>query len=300
MIKEKGKIIFAQEEKENIIYLYTKKEYSSLEIGKIYNVSWRFILNKLIEWDITTRPKYSYTKRRKQNLLNIIEKKQRKGEDWGKGNLGKGLKLNPKLLNYKHWNEEKSLRDIGKELGCSEYPIRKCLLKNGYTIRSISNRSNRARKKLSKYRKNKTVEEIYGKEKAKEVHKRLINNRAKQVFPLKDSSIEVKIRNLLDELKIEYIQHRNMVEIKHSYQCDFYIPKQEGINNVIICEADGCYWHGCEKCMKELNNKQNKQRHKDNKRTSELKGQGFKVLRLWEHEIKNLTLEQFKQKINDL
>src|SRR3990167_11176405 len=40
-----------------------------------------------------------------------------------------------------------------------------------------------------------------------EVREKIRQARAKQVFPIKDSSIEVKIQNFLSELKIDYFAH---------------------------------------------------------------------------------------------
>jgi very-short-patch-repair endonuclease len=229
-------------------------------------------------------------------------------------NKGKRINLDLKEINKRHWNNGESILDISKDLKVSDALIRLRLKENGFKIRKNTEHSNKIKEKISNtlkkrgikpkepykgkvWNKGKTLEEQYGKEESKKVHKRLIKNRANQVFPLKDSSIEIKAREFLDQLKINYIQHKNMNEIRHAYQCDFFIPIQKGINKITIIEVDGCYWHGCQKCMKELNNKQNKQRHKDNKRTYELRGQGYRVIRLWEHEINKMTLEEFKGQI---
>lgn len=101
--------------------------------------------------------------------------------------------------------------------------------------------------------------------------------RAKQVFPIKDTKIEVKIQNFLQQLSIEYFTHKYM-NIDHSYQCDIFIPS---INMVIEC--DGSYWH-----------KYPIGTDIDHIRTSELIQKGFKVLRLWEQEIINMNVNTFK------
>lgn len=106
--------------------------------------------------------------------------------------------------------------------------------------------------------------------------------RKTQKFPLKDTSIEEKIRNFLDLLKIEYFQHK-YININHGYQCDFFIPS---INMVI--EADGNYWH-----------KYPIGREIDHIRTKELLEKGFKVLRLWEFEIRKMDINGFKEKLKD-
>ncbi len=102
--------------------------------------------------------------------------------------------------------------------------------------------------------------------------------RAKQIFPKKDTKIEVKIQMFLKELGYEFFTHQYMKDIKHGYQCDILIP---ALNLVIECDGD--YWHkypiGTEK---------------DHIRTKELLEKGFKVLRLWEKEINEMNINKFK------
>jgi len=82
--------------------------------------------------------------------------------------------------------------------------------------------------------------------------------------------------------KIEFEKHRYMNEIEHSYQCDIFIPT----HNLVI-ECDGDYWHNYPK-GKDV----------DWIRSDELKEEGFKVLRLWEHEIKSMDLNRFNMMFN--
>ena len=103
--------------------------------------------------------------------------------------------------------------------------------------------------------------------------------RAKQICPLKDTSIEVKIQNFLKQLGIEFFTHQYMKEIEHAYQCDILIPSM----NMVI-ECDGDYWH-----------KYPVGNEVDHIRTCELLDKGFKVLRLWEHEIKVMDLNNFRE-----
>lgn len=151
---------------------------------------------------------------------------------------------------------------------------------------------NNIRESLKKYTtsiKGKSIEEIYGIDKAKEIKLR----RSKQVLPLKDTSIEVKIQNFLKELKIEFFTHQYM-HIEHGYQCDIIIPYMK-----IVIECDGDYWHGNLDIFSEekLNERILKQRELDKVRTKELLEKGFKVFRIWESEIKIMKLEDFKERI---
>ncbi len=131
-------------------------------------------------------------------------------------------------------------------------------------------------------------------EKARERMKKI---RAKIIFPLKDTTIEVKIQNFLSKLHIEFFTHKYMSEITHSYQCDILIPVQNGITQKTIIECDGCYWHGCPICKNKIHKNIEEIRKLDKLRTKELIEKEFRVIRLWEHEIKKLDLNKLKQKI---
>ncbi len=141
-----------------------------------------------------------------------------------------------------------------------------------------------AEKKIISYLKNKKFEEIHGEETSKKIKLKIREARAKQIFPLKDSSIEVKIQDYLKQLGYEFFTHQYMNEIEHGYQCDILIP---ALNLVIECDGD--YWH-----------KYPIGRDIDHIRTKELLSKGFKVLRLWEKEIRIMGLEEFKIKIQTI
>ena len=129
--------------------------------------------------------------------------------------------------------------------------------------------------------KNKNYKELYGEEKSEKIIEKIKKERAKQILPVKDTKIEVKIQNFLKTLGIEFFTHQYMKQIKHSYQCDILIPY---LNLVIEC--DGIYWH-----KYPIGNEI------DHIRTKELIKKGFRVLRLWEFEIKEMNLDEFKNKL---
>ena len=120
-------------------------------------------------------------------------------------------------------------------------------------------------------------------------------NRINQIFPMKDSSIERKIQKFLSLLHVEFYTHKYISEINHSYQCDIFIPKQKGIKQKMIIETDGCYWHGCSICNFPTTENIKKAMGRDKIRTKELTDKGFKVLRLWEHNIKKMELNNFRE-----
>lgn len=105
-------------------------------------------------------------------------------------------------------------------------------------------------------------------------------SRKTQILPKKDTKIEVKIQDYLKQLQVDFFTHQYM-KINHSYQCDIFIPAME-----LIIECDGDYWH-----------KYPIGRDIDNIRTKELIEKGFKVLRLWEREIKVMDINDFEEKV---
>ncbi|MFA5953526.1 MAG: DUF559 domain-containing protein [Candidatus Pacearchaeota archaeon] len=125
---------------------------------------------------------------------------------------------------------------------------------------------------------------MFGKHHSKETILKIKNQRIKQIFPLKDSKPEIKIQNFLKQLNIEFITHKYIKEIEHGYQCDILIS-----NLNLIIEVDGNYWH-----------KYPLGREIDNVRTNELQEKGFKVIRLWESDIKKMNIEDFKNKIQEI
>jgi len=106
--------------------------------------------------------------------------------------------------------------------------------------------------------------------------------RAKQITPKRDTSIEIKIQNFLKQLEIDFMTHQYIKDIEHGYQCDIFIPSMN-----LVIECDGNYWH-----------KYPTGTDIDHIRTSELISKGFRVLRLWEFEINEMTIDKFKEKLN--
>jgi G:T-mismatch repair DNA endonuclease (very short patch repair protein) len=105
------------------------------------------------------------------------------------------------------------------------------------------------------------------------------------IMPIKDTKKEVKMQNLLKELKMEFLIHQYM-HIEHGYQCDILIPVQEGINQKTIIECFGTYWH-----------KYPRGREIDALRCQELRQQGWRVLVLWENEIKIMEANDLKNEL---
>lgn len=122
-----------------------------------------------------------------------------------------------------------------------------------------------------------------------EIIEKIKEARAKQIIPIKDTKIELKIQNFLRQLNIEFLSHKYIGNIEHSYQCDIFIP-----NFNIIIECDGDYWHANPKIFQNPTEWQLKQIEEDNIRTKELLEVGFKVLRLWETDINKMNLNELQ------
>jgi len=145
----------------------------------------------------------------------------------------------------------------------------------------ISNNRERAIK-ISKAKKGKKLSTEH-KAKLSKVRKKLFREgKILQHMPKKDTSIEIKIQNFLKKLQIEFFTHK-YINIYHGYQCDILIPSLN-----LVVECDGNYWH-----KYPIGNKI------DHIRTKELLDKGFKVLRLWESEIKDMNLDKFEEVLNE-
>ena len=75
---------------------------------------------------------------------------------------------------------------------------------------------------------------------------------------------------------------------------DFVFPKLR-----VVVFIDGCFWHGCSQhCRMPSSNqdywftKIDKNKMRDKKITKELKNKNWKVIRVWEHEIKSGTVKR--------
>jgi very-short-patch-repair endonuclease len=117
-----------------------------------------------------------------------------------------------------------------------------------------------------------------------EIREKIKQARAKQITPVKDTSIEVKIQEFLKVMGIDFFTHQYLKQIEHSYQCDILIPSMN-----LVIECDGNYWH-----------KYPIGRELDKIRTNELINKGFKVLRLWEQEIRIMDINEFKETLRQV
>ncbi len=185
-------------------------------------------------------------------------------------------------------------------------------IKNGNYVHTEQQKKKTSIKLTSVPKSPKHIENVrqanIGKKRTEETKRKLRKSRAKQIMPLKDTKIELKIQDFLTALKIEFFTHKYM-NIKHAYQCDILIPEQFGIPKKTIIECDGDFFH-CNPNKYSANfvifpnNKNPKTAkdvwEKDDARTKELIEKGFRVIRLWGSEIHKMELEDFEQKLDSI
>jgi len=93
-------------------------------------------------------------------------------------------------------------------------------------------------------------------------------NRLKQILPVKDTSIEIKVQKALNKKHVSYTTHYPF-HGEIATQIDVAIPEKK-----IAIYCDGDYWHNLPNYI-----------IRDNRANEVLLKNGWRVLRFWEHEI---------------
>ena len=140
-------------------------------------------------------------------------------------------------------------------------------------------RKQKISKKIKEYRNQSKVATLYSirmkqnnPSKRPEVKQKLRLARLKQVFPVRDTSIEIALQGELDR--------RGVVYKKHLSVCDVCQPDIVFPNKQVAIFADGDYFHS-----KEFKN--GLAWEKDRRQNKILSENGWVSLRFWEHEIKH-------------
>lgn len=115
----------------------------------------------------------------------------------------------------------------------------------------------------------------------------------RQVRSRGNKSTELKLAKLFRENKITgWRRHLDLVG-----KPDFAFPKSKAA--IFI---DGCFWHKCPKCYREPKSskdywqaKVEKNRKRDLRVTRELKAKGWRVLRIWECQLKKSPEKSLKR-----
>ncbi|MAG47553.1 hypothetical protein CL617_03030 [archaeon] len=115
-----------------------------------------------------------------------------------------------------------------------------------------------------------------------EVIEKIRKARLKQIFPKKDTKIEILMQDELRKRRILFNTHKPLFNV---CQADLIIPK-----NKLVIFCDGDYWHANPVWMKKrkktkLNKAQKFNRKRDELQNKILKEKGWKVLRFWECDI---------------
>jgi len=105
---------------------------------------------------------------------------------------------------------------------------------------------------------------------------KIIKARLKQIFPKKDTKIELKIQEELKSRKIKFIKHKILLD---RFKVDIFIRPN------IVIECDGCYYHACKLCN--MTEHHQYAPEKDAKKTKMLRENDYVVYRFWGHEINN-------------
>jgi G:T-mismatch repair DNA endonuclease (very short patch repair protein) len=117
-----------------------------------------------------------------------------------------------------------------------------------------------------------------------EILKVIRANRAKQIFPFKDTSIEIKIHSELDRMNIQYSKHWYILFEDFGHQFDIFIAPN------ILINTDGCFWHACPISYPDRDKLTPVQRVNvsiDNRINEAMLYKNYKFIRLWEHDINN-------------
>jgi DNA mismatch endonuclease (patch repair protein) len=109
-----------------------------------------------------------------------------------------------------------------------------------------------------------------------ETRSKMSTSRKRQILPLRDTSIEIKMQNILTDNDIKFEKHRQDI---FGYPDIFIDP-----NICIFCDGD--YWHNFPDRL-----------DKDRIVNIKLSDLGYIVLRFWEHEI-NDDLNECFRKVN--
>lgn len=104
-----------------------------------------------------------------------------------------------------------------------------------------------------------------------------------------DTSIEKKVEAALKLMRVKYWKQYEIIGL---LKVDFYLPARK-----LIIEADGCYHHGCPLHHPRL---YGKKAATDHMRTQVMINRGYKVLRLWEHDINAMTTAQLSKRIKSV
>lgn len=231
-------------------------------------------------------------KKRTKKTKDKISESLKKAYKNGKRKLNEEELKNIAEKNFNDETKEKSrrtIRRLHKEGKLSHVGFQKGHKSWNKDLKGYKIHSDESKQKIRESNSNRIILD--------KTRKKMSEKRKLWKTPFKDTKIEIKIQDYLKHLHVEFITHYYVSEITNSYQCDILIQKQYGIAQKTIIECDGCYWHGCIICNKKIQKFQTEHIKRDKQRTKELIANGFRVIRLWEHDIKKMGLNDLKLKL---
>jgi very-short-patch-repair endonuclease len=91
----------------------------------------------------------------------------------------------------------------------------------------------------------------------------------------KPSSLETTVYGWLEEMEIEF--HREYpIGRCHA---DIFLPPRT------VIELQGCWYHGCRSCYRDLTDEQQLAQAKDGRRFAFFRSRGLAVVEIWEHDV---------------
>lgn len=112
----------------------------------------------------------------------------------------------------------------------------------------------------------------------------------------KDTKPEIRLRKALHALGYRYSLKKRFKELN-------FRPDIVMVSRKTVIFLDGCFWHKCPKCFKAPKSRKEywgpkiaRNVERDRMQTEFLKKNGWKVIRIWEHEV-NKDMEKVLKKI---
>jgi len=113
----------------------------------------------------------------------------------------------------------------------------------------------------------------------------------------KNTKPEILLRKSLFNLGYRY-------GLNHRFKTLNFKPDLVLVSRKTCIFVDGCFWHGCPRCYRTPKSNQgywiqkiNRNKERDQEQNRFLRKNGWKVIRIWEHEI-NENLEKTLSKVN--
>lgn len=113
-----------------------------------------------------------------------------------------------------------------------------------------------------------------------------------------DTAVEQLLRSALHRQGLRFGKHAN---VDPAVKCRADVV----FRGARVCIfVDGCYWHGCPKHFETpkrntawWQEKIQDNRNRDRRKTSALRRRGWRVIRIWEHEVSTQSLSQLVDRI---